>query len=84
LNYGLIVNTAPDEFLFVGSGMSVTFSPDSPGPKFAAIGAIDEGHFEAGKWIPGRRLNGDESGGGKRFSVRGPGLVMKIRLYRHD
>lgn len=83
-NYGLIINTTPDEFLFVGSAMSVTFTPDTPGPKFAAIGIIDEGHFEAGKWIPGRRINGDESGGGKRFSVRAPSLVMKIRLYRHD
>lgn len=83
-NYGLIINTAPDEFLFVGTGMSVAFSADSPGPKIAGIGIIDEGRFEGGKWIPGRRLNGDESGGGNRLSLRGLGLVMKIRLYRHD
>jgi hypothetical protein len=83
-NYGLIINTAPDEFLFVGTGISVVFSADSPGPKIAGIGALDEGRFDGGKWIPGRRLNGDESGGGNRLSLRDLGLVMKIRLYRHD
>jgi hypothetical protein len=82
--YGLIINTAPDEFLFVGTGMTVTFSTDSPGPTFAGIGIIDEGRFEAGKWIPGRRINGDESGSGNRLSVRSLGQVMKIKLYRHD
>lgn len=82
--YGLIVNTAPDEFLFVGTGMTVTFATDSPGPKFAGIGIIDEGRFQGGKWIPGRRINGDESGSGNRLSVRTLDLAMKIKLYRHD
>jgi hypothetical protein len=82
--YGLIVNTAPDEFLFVGTGMTVTFSTDSPGPKFAGIDIIDEGRFQGGKWVPGRRINGDESGSGNRLSVRALTQVMKIKLYRHD
>jgi hypothetical protein len=82
--YGLVINTAPDEFLFVGTGMTVTFATDSRGPKFAGIGIIDEGRFQGGKWIPGRRINGDESGSGNRLSVRTLDQVMKIRLYRHD
>ena len=82
--YGLIVNTAPDEFLFLGTGMSVGFSTDSSGPKFAGIGIIDEGRFDSGKWIQGRRINGDESSSGNRLSLRGLDTVMKVRLYRFD
>lgn len=83
--YGLIIQTGPDEFLFVGTGLSITFAADSPGPKIARIGTVDEGRFERGIWIPGRRLNGDETGGGTRVMLRGPGLtIQKVRLYRHD
>jgi hypothetical protein len=83
-NYGLIINTAPDEFLFVGTGMTVTFATDSPGPRFAGLGMVDEGRFDKGRWIPGRRLNGDETSGGNRISVRGPNPILKVKLYRHD
>lgn len=83
--YGLIIHTGPDEFLFVGTGLNVTFAADSPGPKIARLGTVDEGRFERGIWVPGRRLNGDETGGGSRVMLRGPGLtVQKVRLYRHD
>jgi hypothetical protein len=83
--YGLILNTAPDEFLFVGRGITATFETDSPGPKIARIGSIDEGRFEHGKWIAGRRINGDENGGGVRLMLRGQSIsLQKILLYRHD
>lgn len=83
--YGLIIQTGPDEFLFVGTGLSITFAADSPGPKIARIGTVDEGRFERGIWIPGRRLNGDETGGGTRVMLRGPGLtIQQVRLYRHE
>jgi hypothetical protein len=81
---GLIVNTAPDEFLFVGTRMAVTFATDSPGPKVAAIAAIEEGRFDDGRWIPGRRINGDESSSGNELLLSGLGQVLKINLYRHD
>jgi hypothetical protein len=84
-SYGLIVSTAPDEFLFIGTGLTASFAADSPGPKIAGIGAVDEGRFEQGKWIPGRRLNGDETNGGSRLQMRGPGIaILKVGLYRHD
>ncbi|MCL6546245.1 MAG: DUF5597 domain-containing protein [Bryobacteraceae bacterium] len=83
--YGLIIHTGPDEFLFVGTGLNVTFAADSPGPRIARLGTVDEGRFEHGIWVPGRRFNGDETGGGNRVMLRGPGLaVQKVRLYRHD
>ena len=45
--------------------MSVpSFDVDSPGPARVVISSKDEGHYEKGKWVPGRRLNGDEAGSG--------------------
>ena len=82
--YGLILATGPDEYLAAGSGFSISFSPNSPGPPIARIAFIDEGRFIDGKWIPGRRMNGDENGGGARLQLPGSALSMqRIKLYRH-
>ena len=83
--FGLVIATAPDEFLVAGSGFSVGFSPDSPGPTIARIGSIEEGRFENGMWVAGRRLNGDENGGGARLALPSTEIgIQKIKLYRHD
>ncbi len=62
LAFGLIINTGPDEFLLAGNYFSVHFSAASPGPKNTAIAQVWEGRYEHGRWIPGRCLNGDETG----------------------
>jgi hypothetical protein len=61
---GLIIATGRDEFLGAGFGFRVRFKGLSPGPALAGIVAVDEGHYQGGRWIPGRRLNGDETGRG--------------------
>ena len=53
----LILKTAPNEFLIVGQGVSVTFS--RPGAR-VEIDSTQEGIFRDGVWTPGRTLNGDE------------------------
>jgi Domain of unknown function (DUF5597)/Beta-galactosidase len=58
--FGLVINTEPNKFLLIGSNLSASFAPDSPGPSRVAVGTIDEGHYVKGLWVPGRRLNGDE------------------------
>jgi hypothetical protein len=83
--YGLVINTGRDEYLVVGSGFTVRFAANSPGPRIGRIGYIDEGSFADDKWIPGRRLNGDENGGGARmYFPAGRPMIQKIKLYRHD
>ena len=80
--FALVINTAPDEFLFIGANGDPTFAVDSPGPARVAIAAKDEGRFEKGKWVPGRRINGDE--------LFQPGLpsakigMLKVRLVRFE
>jgi hypothetical protein len=78
--FGLVINTAPDEFLFVGSGFNPSFSAEPPEAARVAIGWIDEGLYDKGSWIPGRRLNGDEG----RPSLRsGTISMLKIRVFRY-
>jgi beta-galactosidase GanA len=68
--YGIVMATGPDEFLGAGKGFRVSFERRSG--QQAGIASVDEGTFEDGKWIPGRRLNGDENDQGKgwRFDSR--------------
>jgi hypothetical protein len=84
----LFIQTAPAEFLVVGSGdAQITFSADSPGPPIVGIESIDEEFFENGAWMPGRRLNGDESSQGQALRLQhtdlARGRIYKIRLYRY-
>ncbi len=61
---GLIIATGPDEFLGAGFGFRVRFRGLPPGPSLAGIIAVEEGEFQSGEWVSGRRLNGDETGRG--------------------
>ena len=84
-SFALVINTSPDEFVVIGQAFSLTAATDSPGPKIAGFGSIDEGRYEKGVWTPGRRINGDESGGGNHATLRGQGVgVLKIKLYRYE
>jgi hypothetical protein len=81
--FGLIVPIGPDEFLGAGKGFRVSITPHS-GPR-VGIASVDEGTFDGGKWVPGRRLNGDENdqGQGWRFGSRQLS-IEKVKLYRFE
>lgn len=73
----LVLQTSPDEFYIVGINVSFSFSPKKEGaPGRILTDAIEEGTFVDGKWVPGRRLNGDEN----RVSINGVGAV-RVVLY---
>ena len=80
---GIVIATGPDEFLAVGKGLMVLFSTSTPS-EMVGFATVEEGTFVDGKWIPGRRLNGDEiiSGRGLRFSGGGYS-IQKVKLYRY-
>lgn len=92
--YGLIINIGPNEYLVAGYGFNVKFEPLTAGPRYAGILEVWEGRYDEGRWIAGRRLNGDEAGHGSRVQVppnrwdrydrsRSP-RVVRVKLYRHD
>ena len=49
-----MIQTSPGEFVIAGSNVLVRNA------RFH-LGTVDEGRFEKGQWVQGRRLNGDET-----------------------
>ena len=49
--------------------MTVTFSPNTPGPRWPDW-HVEEGTFVNGRWVPGRRLAGDDTEQGQNLSLR--------------
>ena len=80
--FAIVINLGRDEFLFIGANGDPTFAVDSPGPARVGIAAKDEGRYEQGRWIAGRRINGDE--------LFLPGLpnkrigLLRVRLVRFE
>ena len=98
LGYALAVSTGPDEFFVTGRGVQVTFSPNTPGPQIAGLARAETGRFDHGRWMPGRRMNGDDvlldyhqaaaaarnqSGSGLMFGADGP-VIQHVKLYRYQ
>jgi uncharacterized protein DUF5597/glycosyl hydrolase family 35 len=84
----LFISVGPDEYIVAGSGpLNVAFHPNTPGDPIAGILSIDEGTFVDGRWVPGRRLNGDENGQGRSLRLGGGtsrnGPIQRVRLYRY-
>jgi hypothetical protein len=63
--------------------MTVSFSPNTPGPSQAGLGTVEEGSFVNGFWVPGRQLAGDETGQGDYVSLRNLG-IQHVTLYRYE
>jgi hypothetical protein len=78
----LFIATGPDEFIAVGSGVTVTFSPNTPGAPLAGLATVEEGVFSGGRWIPGRRLAGDDTEQGQYLDLRNMG-IQRFTLYRY-
>lgn len=56
-SFGMIIAGEPSEFYLVGQDYTVDFSRNG---RLAEVDFVEEGSFKDGKWVPGRRLNGDE------------------------
>lgn len=83
--FGLIIQTGPEEFLGAGKGFRVSFTPAAQGAKHVGIASIEEGHYVAGKWVAGRRLNGDENDQGNNWRFDPRELhIEKTTLYRFE
>jgi hypothetical protein len=81
---GLIISTGADEFVVAGSGLIATFAADSPTDPIAGFKSIEEGSFIHGRWVAGRRLNGDENHQGRHVRlVPGSFGIQLVKLYRY-
>lgn len=82
--YGLIINSAPNEFIISGLNLQIIFSP-SDGSKTSGFLSVWEGDYKNGQWIPGRKLNGDETTLSysmlKQSSANRTGTIARIQNY---
>ena len=78
----IFIATGPDEYYVAGKGVSLTFSPNTPGPEIDGLGTVEEGVFVNGRWVPGRRLAGDETIQGQTVSLWNKG-IQRVTLYRY-
>lgn len=80
----LALQFGPEEYLVAGQGVTFTFEPIGAGPRTAGIDSAWEGRFEAGRWVRGRLLNGDETHQGRHVRLPpGEWSVQRIKLYRY-
>src|SRR5271157_2819830 len=79
----IFIAVGPDEYYVAGSGMTVRFSPNGPGPGLAGLGTVEEGSFVNGRWVPGSQLAGDETEQGQCVSLRNQG-IQHVTLYRYE
>lgn len=81
---GMIIMVADDEFFIAGSGVVVTFQSSSDDGTIAGIASIDEGAFVKGKWVAGRRMNGDQDHQGRHLHLPGGECgIQKVKLYEY-
>lgn len=74
--HGIFIATRTDEMYLDGSGLTVTFTANTPGPPILGLGTVDAGHFLEGRWVPGRALAGDDTGQGNNISLRGGKVTL--------
>jgi hypothetical protein len=81
---GLFIQLGPDDYVIVGRSMSVYFETATDPAQSVGLAAVEEGQYVDGRWVPGRRLNGDETPewkalwfGADRYTIQ------KIKLYRY-
>jgi hypothetical protein len=77
----LIISTAPGEYIIAGRNIMLNFrNKDSESNLKVSFLSLEDGQIVDGKWITGRRLNGDE------FRVSFPpdkSKIYKVSLYQY-
>lgn len=76
---GLVIALSPDEYLVAGMNIKPQFQPRPDSGRGVDFLSIDEGVFQDGKWVAGRRLNGDE----RIMQLGGKPGLLRVKLYSH-
>jgi hypothetical protein len=78
---GIIIAEDSEKFLIAGRNFSVEFMNCEGNTENIGLLSVDEGAFHKGKWVQGRRLNGDEV---LLITMNDIATVNKIVLYRYQ
>ena len=81
---GLFLQLGPDDYVIVGRSMGVYFESATDATQSVGLAVVEEGQYVDGRWVAGRRLNGDETPEWKALWFAGDRYtIQKIRLYRY-
>jgi hypothetical protein len=73
-----VIAESDTQYLTAGSGFTLHFAPRSGDPRRRVeILAVEEGRFVKGQWLPGRRLNGDETANGTEVRLKDAQPVVR-------
>ena len=80
---GLVIATGPDEFVFAGSGLIITFESREPRQTVGILSA-EEGRYVNGTWKNILWLSGDQTNQGRHVRLD-PGRfsIQRVKLYRY-
>ncbi|MGD0087173.1 MAG: DUF5597 domain-containing protein [Verrucomicrobiota bacterium] len=80
---GLFISTGPDDYIVMGRNLAVNFCSTNDSEN-VGIGTDEEGVYENGRWVPGRRLNGDEVFEWRTLHLRDDKYsIQHVKLYRY-
>ena len=81
---GLVISIGPDEFIFAGTGLIITFETETPSDVTVGILSAQEGKYVNGQWVSGRWLNGDQTHQGRHLRlVPGKFDIQRVKLYHY-
>ena len=81
---GLFIQLGPDEFVIVGRSESIYFESATDPTQSVGLVAVEEGQYVDGRWVAGRRLNGDETPDWRALWFQGDRYsIQKVKLYRY-
>jgi beta-galactosidase GanA len=79
----LVLQSSPDEFYILGSGLTVSFARDPDADtRIAGIASVEQVSRVSGQWTTERRLNGDQTNQGRQLLLdpHRP-RIFRVRLY---
>ena len=80
----LLISTAPDDFVIVTRGAQVYFSSVTDPSLSVALAVVEEGKYVSGRWVPGRRLNGDETPEWRAMRFPADNYsIQRVKLYTY-
>ncbi|HUZ61798.1 MAG TPA: DUF5597 domain-containing protein [Hanamia sp.] len=81
----IIIQTDKNDFIIAGTGVVVTFAMNNTSNISAGILQAEEGKYVNGKWISGRRMNGDQDHQGRHIRIPvGDWGIQKVKLYQYE
>lgn len=78
----IVAEEAPDRFLITGASANLKFAPKLGQRGSVQLVTVEQGHFEDGRWVRERLLNGDETAFGLILPAEGRSMMVTIAVNR--